>query len=905
MKRKTIALITVFAIVLSMVICMLPAVTLTAEATDALVEAVDEVAVEEKADEVTAKEAAAKVVETADEVIVEETTAEVVETTDEVTVEETADEVIVEETADEVIPEETADEIITEETAAEVEETADEAAAEATVEKAEKTADEVTSEGAVKAANFLGADGETIFSCPVGSSVTVDAIMEAYGISGDITSLVCDNNAVEIILNEDGTYEIKINEEFADAKLLFTVDGNEIEISVHDPDQVNTESSLKDIIAAINAGTDNTEPVEIQLTGNITLSGNGGITIGAGKKVTIDLNGYTLKNAVNENKASQVILNNGTLVIKDTSASQSGKIMNDFEAGTNAGDWWGTTQYNYASNVITNMGDLTVDSGTLEQTASGSICYAVDNNSNVRDASVTVNGGLLKNDATAVIRQFCQTGGKNAVTINGGKVEGYTGIWTQLPGSSKTTAPEVSLTINGGIIDGSDYYAFYDYSYGNAFNNVNYEINGGEILGPVFSYGANTVINGGEFSDYLYIYKNKGGQAYPAYDNTVEINGGCFSDDVYIYDYKGGTTPYYAEGVINGGAFKEYSDGTDYYDWCYITNNSGEILNNYDPETMEEYPYIFGIPVEVKFVNWDGEELFKDIMAKGHAITYPGATPTRPADDTYTYEFIGWDISLSNALEKDTVFTAQFKATPINPEPDPQPEPQPETQNNTRHKKAIVVISVGNEENSARYQGKIIGNEVRFNITDKNEIAKIISSSDSPAPVVVDCSSVGTAEIKKITLPGALIDAVNENSNSATAIEVNFKVGSVTLDKDTLASDTVANAESITVALEKTAVNKAKKAVQKEVGKQAKVIAGYDCSLTVNNIVKNVVKHTAVKKLDNGTALIGINGDQIHAKDFKVYAMDENGKLTSVDKKIVDDQIRFETDELQTYFFVK
>ena len=900
MKNKIIAIIAAFCVLASMEACFLPNTAFRVGAADSPLKTEDEVFIENPADELT-DEAALEMAE----MFIDEITGEVVfempeEAAEKVTVEAAveADAEAAEEVTDEAAveaAEETAEEVTVEAAVETDAEAAEEVTDEAAVETAEEAADEVTDEGSVKAANFLGADGETVLSCPVGSTVAVSAIMEAFGLSGEITSLVCDSDAVEIILNEDGTYDVKINEAFADAKLLFTVDGNEIEIPVHDPDQVNSESSLKDLINKINSGADNTEPVEIQLTDNITLSGNGGITIGKGKNVIIDLNGFTLKNAVNEDKGSQVILNNGTLVIKDTSADQSGKIMNDVEDGAHAGEWWGTVQYNYASNVITNQGDLTIEGGTIEQTASGSICYAVDNNSNVRDATLTLNGGVLESSTTTV-RQFCQTGGENAVIINGGTIEGSTGIWVQLPGSSGTTQPEVSLTINGGTIDASSY-AFYDYSYGNAFNNVDFEINGGEINGYVFSYGANTVINGGEFSDDIFIYKDKGG-SYPAYDNNVEVNGGCFAGDVSVYDYKGGSTPYYAKDVIKGGAFNDYSDGTEYYDWVYSAVSTNELMNNYDPETMDEYPFILGLPVEVKFVNWDGEELFKDIMAEGYVVSYPGETPTKPADDTYTYEFIGWDISLSNPVEKDTMFTAVFKAVPINPQSEPQSEPQPESQANGGN----IVIECGSEENSARYQGTISGNEVTVIIPSKEEISEILKAADKPAPVVVDCSGVGAA-INKVTLPGTLIEAVNENSDSVTGLQIEYSGSSVTLDKKALASNAVKNADSLTVALEKTAKNKAEEAVkadetvQKEVGDQPEVIAVYDCYMIIDNAV--------VRALDGGSALICIDENQIPAKDFKVYAMDENGKLTPVEYKIVDGQIQFEVDELQTYIFVK
>lgn len=747
-------------------------------------------------------------------------------------------------------------------------------------EEVTEAVEEVPAEGPTRAANFLGTAGETVLSCPVGSSVTGSDILQAYGISGEITSLASDSEAVEVVVNEDGSFDVKINGVFADAKLTFTVNGEEIEIPIHDPTEVATEDALKSAISS--AGSSTETPCEIQLTDNITLNGNGGITIAAGTNVVIDLNGYTLKNAVNENKASQVILNNGTLTIKDTSVAQTGKIQNDVAEGTAAGEWWSTPQYNYATNVINNQGNLTIESGTLEQTASGSICYAVDNNSNVHDAVLTINGGLLQS-VTTVIRQFCQPAGINEVTINGGTVEGSTGDWIQLPGG--TDARTASLTITDGTLSGKGY-AFYDYSYGNPFTNVDYEVNGGEIKGEVFSYGADMTINDGIFTDDVFVYKNKNG-----YDNTVEINGGFFGGDVSVYDYRGGNSAYYGE-ALKAGYFKEWYDGNYYYDWCYETIEPKVALENYEPETMEEYPYIVGEPVNVTFVNWDGTELFYDVMAKGHPLYYPGdITPTRPADANYTYEFIGWDKALTDALTEDTVFTARFKAVPINT-----------GSGETATKKDVITIPVSSEEDVLHYQGKVSGSEVEVIIPKEEEITEIIAATDPSAPVVVDCSNLDTA-IDKVTLPETIIKAVNDNSDSVAGIEVKFSTGSVTLDTNTLASDDVVNAVSITLVLEETEMKKAQDAVrtdtvvQTEVGSKPTVIAVVDSYMIINQAV--------VRTLNHGKAMISIQEDLIPDTGFKVFAMDANGNLVLLEYEIVDGYIRFVVDELQTYIFVK
>ena len=108
---------------------------------------------------------------------------------------------------------------------------------------------------------------------------------------------------------------------------------------------------------------------------DVTIAGNAGVTIAATQNVVLDLNGHTLKNAVNENKASQVIINRGTLTIKDSSDTEkngtgTGLLTNAIEEGTEPGEWWSDNKKNnYATNVITNAGTLTVQSGVIKQTA--------------------------------------------------------------------------------------------------------------------------------------------------------------------------------------------------------------------------------------------------------------------------------------------------------------------------------------------------------------------------------------------------------------------------------------------------------------------------------------------------------------------------------------------------------
>ena len=360
------------------------------------------------------------------------------------------------------------------------------------------------------------------------------------------------------------------------------------------------------LAAAVEAVPEGTETT-ITMIGHETINGNAGVTIPANKVIILDLNGKSISNLVNEDKASQIINNKGTLTIKDS--AEGGIITNKAKEGTNAGEWWSTPQYNYATNVINNLGSLTVQSGSIVNTAKGSICYAIDNNSNGVNASTTINGGYLYSYNT-VVRMFCNsTTCDNNMTITGGEIYGYTPLWCQLPGSSGQ-AKKAHVVISGGKLisrsaKGAVSYAFYDYSYGDVYDNVFFEISGGEIDGMFFSYGANITISGGKFNK---VGVNSVGikQAAPS---NVSVTGGYFAGDVYTYGDNA------SQGFISGGYFAT----TESCDWpdlladnCYAAASGNS-----------EYPYTISKITDGVLVKYDssksaaanGNNLFNTVMA--------------------------------------------------------------------------------------------------------------------------------------------------------------------------------------------------------------------------------------------------------------------------------------------------
>ena len=61
----------------------------------------------------------------------------------------------------------------------------------------------------------------------------------------------------------------------------------------------------------------------------------------------------------------------------------------------------------------------------------------------------------------------------------------------------------------------------------------------------------------------------------------------------------------------------------------------------------------------VKFVDWDGTVLSDIRYSEGEEVTQPAA-PERPADETYTYTFAGWDKEVTVCTE-DAVYTAVYE----------------------------------------------------------------------------------------------------------------------------------------------------------------------------------------------------------------------------------------------------
>ncbi len=319
--------------------------------------------------------------------------------------------------------------------------------------------------------------------------------------------------------------------------------------------------SLAEAVAAVLA--DGTQTTITMIDNEMINVVGSAITIPAGKNVVIDLNGFQVVGTAEGGSTSALITNRGTLTIMDSSDTNAdgtgtGKLIS---GATTTWIYEGDGNYagSYASNTISNSGTLNVESGYIENLSTGSATYAVDNNSSGGNAILNMNGGLLKAHSVAV-REFANsTTLENTVNVNGGTIEaGYSAIWIQLPGSDASKAMKAALNVTGGTLTGGSY-AFYDYSYGNAFTNTQFNLDGGTFNGDIFSYGANINITDGTYNGDIAIKQSK--------PSTVAVSGGTFAGDIYAYGDNA------SEAFITGGQFAtityEYEGETYDCDWIY------------------------------------------------------------------------------------------------------------------------------------------------------------------------------------------------------------------------------------------------------------------------------------------------------------------------------------------------
>ena len=328
------------------------------------------------------------------------------------------------------------------------------------------------------------------------------------------------------ILTDGKGFEVTIDDAFAG------------ENGIEDGQTFANVDTAEELLEALENGTEN-----ITLDGDIDLNDllnagilstrageKFGITIAAGKKLSLDLNGFTLSGE-SATAGDTMITNNGELNIVNGTVTYkyTGEPDSTYSKG------------NYA---IVNSGKLNVNAninivaGTVGDKFRHAL-YVIQN-----AGELVIDGGKILNNTNVAIRNWVGSETKPSnITINGGEIEGLRGIWNQLPNSKADFAPKANIVINGGTLTGTaidgtmdsdNILAIYSYTYGNQAKNVNIEVNGGTINGDIAltggtnkNYVEKLTINGGKFNGLW-------GDVYSYADDAlakdaITIKGGEFS----------------------------------------------------------------------------------------------------------------------------------------------------------------------------------------------------------------------------------------------------------------------------------------------------------------------------------------------------------------------------------------
>lgn len=226
----------------------------------------------------------------------------------------------------------------------------------------------------------------------------------------------------------------------------------------------------------------------------------------AGQSLTLDLNGKTLTRTWQEwggdNETTQcVIYNQGTLTIKDSSSSKSGKIQGYSDTSGNAG--W---NQDFRGAAISNASGATlnIEGGTITRGDVNSFGYYTV----INKGTINMSGGLIVNDScsSAMVRNMP---GGSVFNMTGGKLSQK---------RFQTLKSENGSTINicGGTLESDDRTL---QCYGTA------TISGGTLNGDIqIPASGNLSITNGTLNGEMYGKDGKEG--------TVSVSGGSFSQPV-------------------------------------------------------------------------------------------------------------------------------------------------------------------------------------------------------------------------------------------------------------------------------------------------------------------------------------------------------------------------------------
>ena len=168
------------------------------------------------------------------------------------------------------------------------------------------------------------------------------------------------------------------------------------------------ENYYKTLAEAVAAADNATVTLLKDVTANVTIP--------AGKTITLDLNGKTLSGGKNNDKAA--LLNNGTVTIKDSSATKTGTIKREDNANLT-----GTTYY-----VIKNLGTMTIEQANVNNNSgykktnsagsmAGSSLICNGDREDDKETTLTINDGVFEQQNFLAVKN----GAMGILNVNGGK----------------------------------------------------------------------------------------------------------------------------------------------------------------------------------------------------------------------------------------------------------------------------------------------------------------------------------------------------------------------------------------------------------------------------------------------------------------------------------------------------
>jgi len=182
----------------------------------------------------------------------------------------------------------------------------------------------------------------------------------------------------------------------------------------------------------------------IVLQNNITIDTET-FTVADGKKITLDMNGYTITVTDNSTKNYELFYIYGEMVV-------TGKGTIELTA-TNNRAW------NASSGIFHNRGGvLTIENGTFTHNGGSDMAFVVDNSGNwFGDAITNINGGTLTSSYIAIRNRMEQNthgaSGKAILNVYGGKINGISrAIWAQAASTSTVAPATGEINVYGGEI---------------------------------------------------------------------------------------------------------------------------------------------------------------------------------------------------------------------------------------------------------------------------------------------------------------------------------------------------------------------------------------------------------------------------------------------------------------------